>query len=87
MLEEGARSGKIDPATLDVAIPDRRLSAFFAEHGVPVLDLLPAFERAARDQDPDDFYLNNDTHWSVSGNEIAAREIAPFLAGQLSKVR
>ena len=82
--EEGARSGGIDPATLDVAIPQRRFAAFFAERGVPALDLLPAFERAARDRDPDDFYLNNDTHWSVAGNEIAAREIAAFVADQLA---
>ena len=43
LLEEGARSAGIDPAGLDVAMPQRRLAAFFAERGVPVLDLLPAF--------------------------------------------
>lgn len=85
--EEGARSAGIDPETLDVTIPQRRFAAFFAERGVPALDLLPAFERAARDHDPDGFYLNNDTHWSVSGNEVAARELAGFVADQLSSIR
>ena len=85
LLEEGARSAGIDPAGLDVAVPQRRLLEFFAERGVPVLDLLPAFARAARERDAGGFYLNNDTHWSVSGNEIAAREIARFLADQLRK--
>jgi hypothetical protein len=84
LLEEGARSAGIDPAALDVTIPQRRLAAFLAARGVPTLDLLPAFARAARDRDPDGFYLNNDTHWSVSGNEIAAREIARFVADQLA---
>ena len=83
VLEEGARSAGIDPAGLDVALPQRRLAAFFAERGVPALDLLPAFERAARERDPDGFYLINDTHWSVSGNEIAAHEIARFIADQV----
>ena len=67
------RSAGIDPATLDVTIPQRRLVAFLADRGVPALDLLLAFERAARDRDPDGSYPNNDTHWSVSGNEMAAR--------------
>ena len=83
LLAEGARSAGVDPAGIDVAGPQRRLAAFFAERGVPVLDLLPAFERAARERDPDGFYLTNDTHWSVAGNEIAAQEIARFLADQL----
>jgi hypothetical protein len=87
MLEEGARSAGIDPDTLDVTVPQRRFAAFFAERGVPALDLLPAFERAARDHDPDGFYLNNDTHWSVSGNEVAARELVGFVAEQLSALR
>jgi hypothetical protein len=84
LREEGARSGGIDPAGLDVAVPQRKLAAFFASRDVPVLDLLPAFERAARDRDPDGLYLRNDTHWSVSGNEIAAQELARFLSDQLA---
>jgi hypothetical protein len=82
ILEEGARSAGIDPAGIDVAVPQRRLAAFFAARGVPMLDLLPAFARAAQHSDPDGFYLNNDPHWSVSGNEIAAQEIARFVAVQ-----
>ncbi len=39
-LEEGALSAGIDPSSLDVALPQRRLDAFLAERGVPVLDLL-----------------------------------------------
>jgi hypothetical protein len=85
LLEEGARSAGIDPAGLDVAIPQRRLTAFLTARDVPVLDLLPAFARAARERDPDGFYLVNDTHWSVAGNEIAAREIAKFVADQFAR--
>jgi hypothetical protein len=85
MLAEAAHSSGIDPATLDVAIPQRRLAAFFAERGIPALDLLPAFQRAARESDPDGFYLNSDTHWSVAGNEIAAQEIARFVADHLAR--
>ena len=81
MLEEGARSAGIDPDTLDVTVPQRKFA------GTPRSDLPPAFQRAARDRDPDGFYLNNDTHWSVSGNEVAARELAEFVADQLSALR
>jgi hypothetical protein len=84
LLEEGARSAAIDPAALDVTIPQQRLAAFLAERGVPELDLLPAFQRAARDRDPDGFYMKNDPHWSVAGNEIAARELVGFVTDQLA---
>jgi hypothetical protein len=79
-LARDARGGRAQrgdrSARIDVTVPQRTFAAFLAERGVPALDLLPAFERAARDRDPDGFYLNNDTHWSVSGNEVAARELA-----------
>jgi hypothetical protein len=85
LLAEGARSASADPSAFDVAIPQKRLAVFFAERDVAMLDLLPAFARASRTHDPDGFYLKNDTHWSVPGNEIAGEAIARFLAEQLAR--
>ncbi len=83
MLAAAVQDAGIDLASLDVAIPQRRLLDFFAQRNIPALDLLPAFQRAAHEHDPDEFYLLQDTHWSVPGNEIAALELAAFLTSRL----
>jgi hypothetical protein len=57
--------------------PQRRLAAFFAERGVPCLDLLPALRRAQADGPT---YAHNDTHWNARGNHVAAQAIADWPA-------
>ncbi len=56
--------------------PNRRLLAFLEAAGVPTLDLLPAFRSEA---DPEGLYLPLDRHWTVRGNEVAARATLPFI--------
>jgi hypothetical protein len=62
--------------------PQQRLTAFFADEGVPVVDLLPAF-RAHRSEP---LFLRNvaishdPVHPSEVGHRVAASEIAPVLA-------
>jgi hypothetical protein len=51
---------------LDIELPQRRLGAFFAERGVPCLDLLPAFQGVPAT------YAVRDTHWNLRGNRLAA---------------
>jgi hypothetical protein len=58
---------------VDVALPQRRFQAFFAERGVPCLDLLPAFAGVA------DTYAPRDTHWNERGNRLAAEQIHAWL--------
>jgi lysophospholipase L1-like esterase len=58
---------------IDLDLPQRRLLEFFAQRGVPCLDLLPAFRTVP------DTYAPRDTHWNVRGNHLAARHIAEWL--------
>jgi hypothetical protein len=80
VLAEALAEAGVGRDRIDVDMPQRRLRAFFAERGVPCLDLLPAFSRAV------DVYAPRDTHWNERGNRLAAgriREwILPLLPGR-----
>ncbi len=73
----------VDPAAYDLTYPQRRVSDFCDERGIPAFDLLPAFLAAAALEDPDRFYLKNDNHWSARGNEVAAQALAEWLVGRI----
>jgi lysophospholipase L1-like esterase len=51
---------------------------FCASAGIPLLDLTPTLERAARSGRA--LYFADDAHWNATGHEIAAEELAKFLA-------
>ena len=61
----------------DLDMPQKMLKALFGEHGIPTIDLLPAFRR-----DPRCLYMN-DTHWTPEGHALAAASIAEELAPRL----
>ncbi len=73
VLDNALRDAKMERATCDLDLPQRRLRAFCAARAVPCLDLLPAFRQAT------DTYAPRDTHWNVRGNRLAAAEIANWL--------
>jgi SGNH hydrolase-like domain, acetyltransferase AlgX len=73
VLEAALREGGLDRGNLDLEGPQRRLTRFLAELGVPCLDLLPAFARVPAT------YAERDTHWNVRGNRLAAAEIASWV--------
>ncbi len=58
---------------VDLSLPQRRLLRFCRDRGAACLDLLPVF--AGRKG----LYALRDTHWSVAGNRLAARQIAQWL--------
>ncbi|MCK6555439.1 GDSL-type esterase/lipase family protein [Candidatus Binatia bacterium] len=60
--------------TYDVREPNRRLAAFAAAHGVPLLDLTPALT-AARNEP-----LYSVLHWTARGHAVAAAAVAEFLS-------
>ena len=61
--------------------PNRYLAARATEIGMPMLDLLPAFQtEAARGGPP--LYFARDGHWTPAGHALAAREVAAFLAAR-----
>jgi hypothetical protein len=61
--------------------PNRFLAAHAAEIGMPIVDLLPAFQaEASRSGAP--LYFARDRHWDAGRPRLAAREVAAFLAAQ-----
>jgi hypothetical protein len=67
---------RMDESLFDWDKPQRELMAFFAEEGISVLDLLPAFREASREAQ---LYDVGNTHWNLAGNVFAAREVANWL--------
>lgn len=54
------------------------LRDFCAQEGIPMLDLTNALEHEVASGR--EVYLPDDTHWNAAGHEVAARELAAFLA-------
>jgi hypothetical protein len=73
VLGEALAEAGLAREQIDLDLPQRRLLEFFAQRGVPCLDLLPAFQSVS------DTYAPRDTHWNVKGNHLAARHIAEWL--------
>ena len=76
VLTDALAEARIATSVVDLELPQRRLSAFFGDRGVPCLDLLPAFGHAR------DLYAPFDTHWNVRGNRLAADQLRKWLCGQ-----
>lgn len=55
---------------------NRELAKFCREHGIPFLDLLPAFARAEASENQS---FGDPFHFTVVGHRIAAAAIAPFM--------
>jgi hypothetical protein len=64
------------PDEFDFDQPNARIATALAGEGVAVLDLLPAFREAGRQER---LYKPQDTHWNLAGNRLAAATIAAFL--------
>jgi lysophospholipase L1-like esterase len=62
----------------DLSLPQRALAPMFAERGIEVLDLLPAFLADERR-----LYMN-DGHWSEAGHRLAAERILAALRPRLA---
>ncbi len=68
----------LNPAHFDLAQPNRRIAGFCENNGIPCLDLTPALAQAAPGRKL--FMPLGDMHFSAAGDELAAREIAGWLA-------
>ncbi len=60
----------------DFDLPQKILGSYCAERRIPCLDLLPIFRAQAK---IGDLYLVRDTHYNLSGNQLAAASIDRFL--------
>ena len=70
--------------SMDYLLPNRMLGDRLDELEIDTLDLLPAFQEAARTQR---LYKPRDTHWNIAGNALAAELIAKHLTGTRSTGR
>ena len=62
--------------------PNRVLVRALEGARIPVLDLLPAFQRAGQTTT---LYKPSDTHWNLAGNRLAAEAIVPYIRVLLAK--
>lgn len=60
----------------DFDLPQRLLDDWLESRGIPVVDVLPAFRRAAGSSI---LYIPNDTHWSPAGHRLAAQLLADMI--------
>jgi hypothetical protein len=67
--------------SIDFARPTRLVAAALARAGVAAVDLLPAFQAAAKGER---LYKPRDTHWNLAGNRLAASEIAPAVRARIA---
>ena len=67
----------LDPVAHDPRHPARLFRRLLEGHGIPVLDLSPAFAAALGGDRR--LYFEKDRHWTPAGHELAARELAGFL--------
>jgi len=75
-----ARDGLLR-ADVDRDLPARRILTWAEANGVPVLDLTAIFRE--RSGGRAGLYVPNDTHWNVSGNDLAGLEVGRWLAGEV----
>ena len=71
---------------LDMVYPHRLVEEFCIRQGIACLDLLDVFAAADR---PEDLYLTHidNLHFSPAGHQLAAREIADFIAAKSAFLR
>ncbi|MGE0815856.1 MAG: hypothetical protein AB7O28_11460 [Vicinamibacterales bacterium] len=79
---EVAAARRMAVDALDVEQPDRLLTAALAARGIPVVDLLPAFQASAGGER---LYKPRDTHWNLAGNRLAAAAIAHALGAAAAR--
>lgn len=71
----------LDPDDYDPMTPTRIFRELLTQHEIPTLDLGPPF--ASRLARGDELYFRFDRHWTTAGHQLAADELARFLAPYL----
>jgi hypothetical protein len=68
----------LDSTEYDPSTPTRIFQKLLARHEIPTLDLGPAF--AAGLSRGEELFFRFDRHWTVEGHQLAADELARFMA-------
>jgi hypothetical protein len=64
---------------IDPSLPNRQLAAYCQQVALPCVDLTPVFVEASRTS-AEALYKQQDAHWTIRGNQVAAAAEAEFLA-------
>ncbi|NJL89618.1 MAG: hypothetical protein HC916_07330 [Coleofasciculaceae cyanobacterium SM2_1_6] len=73
-------NAQIDPADLDIKLPNRLFTEVFTKEKIEYLDLLDGFLVASKEEN---LYKPQDTHWNIAGNRVASRLITPKIIEQI----
>jgi hypothetical protein len=66
-----------ETAKWDLGRPDRKLSKMLVDVGIPFLQLLPDFRKAAESSEL--YYTKADGHWNINGHHLAGQLIFDWL--------
>jgi lysophospholipase L1-like esterase len=66
----------------EIAPPNQQIADHLARHGIPALDLFPAFLQEMEENNAD-LHFSGDKHWNAAGNRLAGHTIAEWLQPQL----
>jgi hypothetical protein len=78
-LRHRPRYATLSADTLDPSLPNRQLAAYCQRVALPCVDLTPVFVEASRTS-AEALYKQQDAHWTIQGNQVAAAAEAEFLA-------
>lgn len=70
------------PVSLDIfdfALPNKLLSQEFEKYNINYIDVLDEFQAAASQKH---LYKPNNTHWNISGNQLAAEAVTNYLQAE-----
>ena len=84
LWKKAVRELVLDETLYDMEGPNRRLSAFCRENGIPLLDLLPVFKNEAETSLP--LYFKRNPHWTQEGHRVAARALERFIDGRMEMI-
>lgn len=74
-----AASESLQQGNWDLDLPNKRLAGFLDGEGIPYVDLLPHFRKAAAQPNAPALHLRHDGHWTAAGHALAAGVIHQFL--------
>jgi hypothetical protein len=64
----------------NLKLPNRQLAEIAEQQNILLLDLLPVFQKAARQPTTPPLYFKHDGHWSETGHRLAAQTVFDFLS-------
>jgi hypothetical protein len=78
--QRDANKRRVDSGLSSPSAPDQLLSQIADRLGVPYLPLRPVFAPVVANDGLFQYFIEDDYHWTVDGNGVAADAVARFLS-------